>query len=208
MLSSPRSPSSTMRTFSAADYCRRVWRRMSFSSTCSAGAFIRPGFLFCFIFAPCVAATMNLKSSLREDPQFVSWVLTGNSSWSTPSISTQSENAATTIRITKMRVKEPRAVALTPKIWSIWRFEFAGKKIVVGIRRVAEPVRLLHRLNSFRPRRQVLSLSCGLGCLGVQILTRGPIRLLHGRASSHQNRSSPEGKKVPCPGTRAGRGAS
>jgi hypothetical protein len=44
-----------------------------------------------------------------------------------------------------------RAVALTPKIWSIWRFEFAGKKIIVGISRVAEPVRLLHRLNSSGP---------------------------------------------------------
>ena len=31
----------------------------------------------------------------------------------------------------KMRVI--RAVALTPKIWSIWQFEVAGKKKVVGI---------------------------------------------------------------------------
>ncbi len=93
------------------------------------------------------------------------------------------------IRITKMRVT--RAVALTPKISASWRFEFAGRKIVVGIRRVAEPVRLLHRLKFVRPRRQVLSLSCGLGCLGAQILTRGPIRLLHGRASTHQNRFKP-----------------
>src|ERR1700691_5528181 len=50
MFSSPRSPSSTMRIFSSAEYCRRVWRRMSFS-TCSAGAL--PGPDFCFIFAPC-----------------------------------------------------------------------------------------------------------------------------------------------------------
>jgi hypothetical protein len=50
MLSSPRSPSSTMRIFSSAEYCRRVWRRMSFS-TCSAGALFDPD--FCFIFAPC-----------------------------------------------------------------------------------------------------------------------------------------------------------
>src|SRR5258705_11849071 len=49
MFSSPRSPSSTMRIFSSAEYCRRVWRRMSFS-TCSAGAL--PGPDFCFIFAP------------------------------------------------------------------------------------------------------------------------------------------------------------
>src|ERR1700693_3428775 len=50
MFSSPRSPSSTMRIFSSAEYCRRVRRRMSFS-TCSAGAL--PGPDFCFIFAPC-----------------------------------------------------------------------------------------------------------------------------------------------------------
>ncbi|WP_338830024.1 SDR family NAD(P)-dependent oxidoreductase [Bradyrhizobium sp. 27S5] len=49
MFSSPRSPSSTMRIFSSAEYCRRVWRRMSLS-TCSAGAL--PGPDFCFIFAP------------------------------------------------------------------------------------------------------------------------------------------------------------
>src|ERR1700684_392531 len=49
MFSSPRSPSSTMRIFSSAEYCRRVWRRMSFS-TCSAGALPSPD--FCFIFAP------------------------------------------------------------------------------------------------------------------------------------------------------------
>ena len=42
-----------------------------------------------------------------------------------------------------------------------------GLNSQVGICRVAEPVRLLHGLNSFRRRRQLLSLSCGLGCLGV-----------------------------------------
>src|SRR5258708_4777794 len=61
----------------------------------------------------------------------------------------------------------------SPARW-LWRLKFRaigrfGKKIVAGFSRVAEPVRLLHRLNSFRPRRQVLSLSCGLVCLGVQI---------------------------------------
>src|SRR6516164_8401095 len=50
MFSSPRRPSSTMRIFSSAEYCRRVWRRIVFS-TCSAGAFSGPD--FCFIFAPC-----------------------------------------------------------------------------------------------------------------------------------------------------------
>src|SRR5258708_39518454 len=44
-----------------------------------------------------------------------------------------------------------RAVVLTEKFRSILRFEFAGKKIVVGISRVAEPDRLLHRLNSSGP---------------------------------------------------------
>jgi hypothetical protein len=38
-----------MRIFSSAEYCRRVWRRMSFS-TCSAGALPDPD--FCFIFTP------------------------------------------------------------------------------------------------------------------------------------------------------------
>jgi hypothetical protein len=68
------------------------------------------------------------------------------------------------------------------------------KKIVAGISRVAEPVRLLHRLNSFWPRRQVLSLSYGLGW-GVEILTRGPVRLLHGRASSYQSRFQDQKEK-------------
>jgi hypothetical protein len=31
-----------------------------------------------FLFISLLAATMNQKSSLREDPRFVSWVLTGN----------------------------------------------------------------------------------------------------------------------------------
>src|SRR3546814_12917676 len=38
MLSSPRRPSSTMRILSSAEKCRRVCRRISFT-TCSAGAF-------------------------------------------------------------------------------------------------------------------------------------------------------------------------
>jgi len=50
MLSSPRSPSRTMRIFSSAENCRRVARRMdliAFSTGCFAG----PD--FCLIFAPC-----------------------------------------------------------------------------------------------------------------------------------------------------------
>src|ERR671911_1850854 len=43
MLSSPRSPSSTMRILSSAEKCRRVARRMSRTS-CSAGAFTGPDF--------------------------------------------------------------------------------------------------------------------------------------------------------------------
>src|SRR5215469_13965457 len=49
MLSSPRKPSRTMRIFSSAEKCRRVARRMSFT-TCSAGALADPD--FCLIFAP------------------------------------------------------------------------------------------------------------------------------------------------------------
>src|SRR3970040_1042771 len=49
MLSSPRSPSSTMRILSSAEKCRRVARRISFM-TCSAGALT--GTDFCLIFAP------------------------------------------------------------------------------------------------------------------------------------------------------------
>src|ERR1700732_4961901 len=49
MLSSPRRPSRTMRIFSSAENCRRVARRMSFT-TFSAGSFTGPD--FCLIFAP------------------------------------------------------------------------------------------------------------------------------------------------------------
>ena len=54
----------------SAEYCRRVWRRMFFS-TCSAGALSGPDFCSSSL----LAATMNQKSSLREVPQFVSEVL-------------------------------------------------------------------------------------------------------------------------------------
>jgi hypothetical protein len=50
MLSSPRSPSSTMRIFSSAEKCRRVARRMSLIAS-SAGCSSGPD--FCLIFAPC-----------------------------------------------------------------------------------------------------------------------------------------------------------
>src|SRR6516225_6921695 len=49
MLSSPRRPSRTMRILSSAEKCRRVARRMSFT-TCSAGALAGPD--FSLIFAP------------------------------------------------------------------------------------------------------------------------------------------------------------
>src|SRR5215207_10142867 len=49
MLSSPRSPSSTMRILSSAEKCRRVARRIS-RTTCSTGS--RTGPDFCLIFAP------------------------------------------------------------------------------------------------------------------------------------------------------------
>jgi hypothetical protein len=50
MLSSPRSPSSTMRIFSSAEKCRRVARRMSLIAS-STDCFSGPD--FCLIFAPC-----------------------------------------------------------------------------------------------------------------------------------------------------------
>jgi hypothetical protein len=50
MLSSPRSPSRTMRIFSSAEKCRRVARRMSLIAS-SAGGFSDPDFYL--IFAPC-----------------------------------------------------------------------------------------------------------------------------------------------------------
>src|SRR3954471_8971343 len=49
MLSSPRRPSSTTRIFSSAEKCRRVARRISFT-TWSAGDLA--GLDFCLIFAP------------------------------------------------------------------------------------------------------------------------------------------------------------
>src|SRR5947207_14127575 len=71
MLSSPRSPDSTMRIFSSAVNCRRLARRISFT-TCSAGFLTGPD--FCPIFAPSMA-TMGQKSSLLQLSQSVSWAL-------------------------------------------------------------------------------------------------------------------------------------
>src|SRR5580692_6068598 len=50
MLSSPRKPSNTMRILSSAEKCRRVARRILFT-TSVAGSF--SGTDFCLIFAPC-----------------------------------------------------------------------------------------------------------------------------------------------------------
>jgi hypothetical protein len=50
--------------------------------------------------------------------------------------------------------RHPRVGLRRRKPRSIWRFEFAEKKIVAGISCVAEPCRVLYRLNSFRPRRR------------------------------------------------------
>src|SRR5262249_45909234 len=75
MLSSPRSPSSTMRILSSAEKCRRVARRMVFS-TCIAGSFTGPD--FCLIFAP-RKATMSQKSSLPQPAESVSRGLTADS---------------------------------------------------------------------------------------------------------------------------------
>src|SRR3954451_7787239 len=72
MLSSPRKPVSTMRIFSSAENCRRVARRISFT-TCSAGSFTGPD--FCPICAPSMA-TMGQKFSLPQLTRSVSVVLT------------------------------------------------------------------------------------------------------------------------------------
>src|SRR5437764_11772838 len=74
MLSSPRSPSSTMRILSSAEKCRRVARRMVFS-TCVAGSFTGPD--FCLIFAP-RKATMSQRSSLPHPAESISRVLTAD----------------------------------------------------------------------------------------------------------------------------------
>src|ERR1019366_5839226 len=73
-LSSPRRPAITIRTFSSAEYCRRVARRMSrtafpaSSECCSA---------FDLISAP-FAVKMSQKPSLPQSLQTVQLVLTGN----------------------------------------------------------------------------------------------------------------------------------
>src|SRR5262245_18864777 len=75
MLSSPRSPSRTMRIFSSAENFRRVMRRISFT-TFSAGSFTGPDFRL--IFAP-RKATMSQKSSFLQSVQSVSQALTSDS---------------------------------------------------------------------------------------------------------------------------------
>src|SRR3974377_30098 len=70
---SPRRPDNTIRIFSSAEYRLRVARRIS-RTCCSA---VSDGTDFCLIFAPS-RATMSQKSSLRQIPQCVSQLLTGN----------------------------------------------------------------------------------------------------------------------------------
>src|SRR3954447_11506667 len=72
MLSSPRSPDSTMRIFSSAENWRRVARRISLM-TCSAGSFT--GSDCCPIFAP-LLATMGHQPSLPQPASSVSQALT------------------------------------------------------------------------------------------------------------------------------------
>src|SRR5215213_6588663 len=71
MLSSPRSPDSTMRIFSSAENCRRVARRISLI-TCSADSFT--GSDCCPIFAP-LLATMGHQPSLPQPAASVSQAL-------------------------------------------------------------------------------------------------------------------------------------
>src|SRR3954452_21142754 len=71
MLSSPRKPVSTMQIFSSAENCRRVARRIPFT-TCSAGSFTGPDFFS--ICAPFMA-TVGQKTSLPQLTRSVSVVL-------------------------------------------------------------------------------------------------------------------------------------
>src|SRR5210317_551724 len=70
MLDSPRKPSSTMRIFSSAEYCRRVARRMS------RMAFLALSFFFVII-VPLLSYD-ELKHSLIQTPFFVQLSLTAN----------------------------------------------------------------------------------------------------------------------------------
>jgi hypothetical protein len=71
MFSSPRNPSSTMRIFSSAEYCRRSGVGCALPLVLPA---VYPARIS--VSSSLLAATMNQKSSLREVPQFVSRVLT------------------------------------------------------------------------------------------------------------------------------------
>src|SRR5210317_675367 len=75
MLDSPRKPSSTMRIFSSAGYCRRVARRMS------RMAFLALSFFFVII-VPLLSYD-ELKHSLIQTPFFVQLSLTANNQQTT-----------------------------------------------------------------------------------------------------------------------------
>src|SRR3954454_15619393 len=75
MLSSPRSPDSTMRIFSSAENWRRVARRISLM-TCSAASFTASD--CCPIFAP-LLATMDYQPSPPQPVPSVSEALTPDS---------------------------------------------------------------------------------------------------------------------------------
>ena len=74
MLSSPRRPAITIRTFSSAEYCRRVARRMSRTAFSASSECVSA---FDLISAPFVVK-MSQKTSLPQSPQTVQLVLTGN----------------------------------------------------------------------------------------------------------------------------------
>ena len=76
MLSSPRSPSRTVRILSSAEWCLRVARRISRTSF-SAGTQTGGMEEFWLIFTP-VGVTMNQKSSVPQPRQFVSRALTSD----------------------------------------------------------------------------------------------------------------------------------
>ena len=78
MLSSPRRPSSTMRILSSAEKCRRVCRRMSFT-TRSAGAFTSDFFKGVGLHLRSFVTTAKPQPSLNHNLKSVPLVLTGAS---------------------------------------------------------------------------------------------------------------------------------
>ncbi len=90
MLSSPRRPAITIRTFSSAEYCRRVARWMS-RTVFSAASSDRVS-AFDLISTP-FGVKMSLNHSLPQSPHSVQLVLTGNNRATTKCRLVRSENS-------------------------------------------------------------------------------------------------------------------